>query len=157
MKVQIFCYNYYTTSYHDELEPTRFYIDTIHRLPSSGHDPRPVIVKCISKLDRDLVWNKKAQLSKSASPVYILKHLDKETEKRITQLLPTCSVAIDMGKKVKLVADKLMIDGKLCTVNNLNDLPPNLSAAWLQKLSTITHFSSPVQYPLAIFIRASLK
>ncbi len=32
-----------------------------------------------------------------------------------------------MGKKVRLVGDKLTIDSKTYTVNNLNDLPPNLS------------------------------
>ncbi len=71
-----------------ELDSARFCIDTIHRLPSNGHGPRPVILKFISKLDRDLVWSKKALLGKSQSPVYIREHFDEITEKNIRKLLP---------------------------------------------------------------------
>ncbi len=71
-----------------ELDSARFCIDTIHRLPSNGHGPRPVILKFIFKLDRDLVWSKKALLGKSQSPVYIREHFDEITEKNIRKLLP---------------------------------------------------------------------
>ncbi len=48
-----------------DLEPARIYIDTIHRFPSNGCGPRPVIVKFVSKLDRDLVWS-------SMSAIFVL-------------------------------------------------------------------------------------
>ncbi len=66
-----------------ELDPAHFYIDAIHRLPSSGTGPRPVIVKFISKLDRELVWGKKAMSGKTGSPVYIHEHFDESTEQNI--------------------------------------------------------------------------
>ncbi len=71
-----------------ELYPARFYIDAIHRLPSSGRGPRPVIVKFIPKLDRELVLGKKAMLVKTGSPVYISGHFDESNEQNIRKLLP---------------------------------------------------------------------
>ncbi len=58
-----------------ELDPAHFYIDAIHRLPSRGRGPRPVIVTFISKLDRELVWEK-AMLGNTGSSVYIREHFD---------------------------------------------------------------------------------
>ncbi len=63
-----------------DLEPVRIYIDIIHRLPSNGRGPRHVIVTFVSKLDRDLVWSRKAMLSRTGSTIYIREHFDEATE-----------------------------------------------------------------------------
>ncbi len=83
-----------------DLDPTRFYIGTIHRLPSNGRGPRPVICKFVSKLDRDLIWSKKALLGKSGMSVYIQEYFDEVTKKNIRKLLPIRHASIDMGKKL---------------------------------------------------------
>ncbi len=83
-----------------DLDPTRFYVDTIHRLHSNGCGPRRVISKFVSKLDRDLVWSKKALLGKSGMSVYIQEYFDEVTKKNMRKLLPIRRAAIDMGKKV---------------------------------------------------------
>ncbi len=63
-----------------DLGSAKFYIDNIHRLPSNGRDPRPVIVKFVFKFDRDLVWSRKAVLSRTGSTVYIEEYFDEATE-----------------------------------------------------------------------------
>ncbi len=83
-----------------ELDPAHFYIDAMHRLPSSGRGPRPIIVKFISKLDRELVCGKKAILGKTGSTVYIREHFDESTERNIRKLLPIRRAALNQGKKV---------------------------------------------------------
>ncbi len=81
-----------------DLEPVRIYIDTVHRLPSNGHGLRPVIVKFVPKLDRDLVWSRKDMLSRTGSTIYIQEHFDEATEKNIRKLLSIRKKV--MGKKV---------------------------------------------------------
>ena len=93
-----------------EINPANIYIDTIHRLPTNGQGPRPIIVKFVSKLDRDLVWSKKTKLPSTGTNIYMREHFDEITEKNIRKLLPIRRAAIDLGKKVRLVGDKLTID-----------------------------------------------
>ncbi len=110
-----------------EVDSTKFYLNTIHRLPSNNQSPRPVIVKFISILDRDLVWRNKSKLGNTRYPVLIREHFDENTQRNIKKLLPIRRAAIVMCQKVRLLADKLYINSTLYTVNNLKDLPLELS------------------------------
>ncbi len=74
-----------------------------------------------------LSWGKTALLGNTRSPVYIREHYDEATEKNLQRLLPIRRAAIDMGQCVWLIGDKLTIDGKPYTVQNLGELPPNLT------------------------------
>jgi ribA/ribD-fused uncharacterized protein len=98
-----------------------FYIDNLHRLPPSGNGPRPVIVKFISALDRNLVWSRKSMLSHTK--LQFREHFCKQTEDSIKLLLPVRRAALDQKLKVKLVVDKLYINNTKYTVNTLNALP----------------------------------
>ncbi len=93
-----------------EINPYRIYLDTIHRLPTSGRGPRKGIVKFISKMDHDLVWRKRILLGKSRSPVVIREHFDETTEKNNRRLLLIRRAVINAGRKVRLVGDKLTIN-----------------------------------------------
>ncbi len=44
--------------------------------------------KEVSKLDRDIVWSKKALLDKSGMLIYIRKHFDDAIKKNIRKLVP---------------------------------------------------------------------
>jgi ribA/ribD-fused uncharacterized protein len=110
---------------HVNLE--NMYLDNIHRLPApSAQSSRPIIIKFVSYLDRDLVWGKSKQLRESGSNITIREHFPKEVENNIRQLLPIRKAAKIQGKSVKMNADKLIIDKKQYTVKNLDTLPPAL-------------------------------
>ncbi len=118
-----------------EINVANLYIDAVHRLPSSGRGPRPVIIKFISKLDRDMVWAQKASLCKIGSNISVREHFNEKNERNIRKLLPIRHTAIDQGKKVRLAKDRLTIDSKLYTVDNMYELPPDLSP---ERLATKT-------------------
>ncbi len=103
----------YHSFYLIEIDSTKFYLDTIHRLPSNIRGPRPLIVKFISKLDRDLVWCNKSKLNNTRCLVLICEHFAENTEHNIKRLLPIRRGTIDIGTNVCLVADKLYINSTL--------------------------------------------
>ncbi len=102
------------------------YIDNIHRLPTSGKGPIPIIVRFISKLDRSNVWERKELLGQKGSNIFIREHFNTNTEKNIRTLLPVRRQAIIQKRKVCLNEDRLTIDGKVYNVNNLNQLTLDL-------------------------------
>lgn len=107
-----------------------FYIDNAHRLPQpSGREgPRPVIIKFVSYLDRDLVWNAKGKLKQNGSDVFVKEHFPAEIEAELRQLMPIRRAAINAGHRVKLVNEKakLVIDSQAYTVKTLHRLPDSL-------------------------------
>ncbi len=117
-----------------------------------------MIVKFISKLDRDLVWHNKSKLGNTRCPVLIREHFDETTECNIKRLLPIRRAAIDMGKKVRLVADKLYINSTLYTVNNLKDLPPESSPDNLSNKTINNHtFFYTSASPISNYFPSSFK
>ncbi len=102
------------------------YIDNIHRLPSGGKGPKPVIITFVSKLDRDYVWYNNYKLKGNSRNIFMREHFDSVTEKNICTLLPIRREALLQKRKVKLMGDKLSIEGKIYTVSNLKTLPPEL-------------------------------
>ncbi len=82
-----------------------------------------------------MVWANKSLLGKSCSQ-YLYESISiKKVDINIRTLLPIRYVTIDQGKKVCLVEDKLTIDSKPYTGDNLHELPPDLSR---DKLATKT-------------------
>ena len=104
-----------------------FYIDNLHRLPNNGQGPRPVIVKFVSALDKNLVWSRRSRLSHSS--LQFREHFSKTTEENIKVLLPIRRAAIDSNMRTKLVADKLYINNTRCEVSSLASLPESLQQA----------------------------
>ena len=135
-----------------EINPSTIYIDTIHRLPNHSKGPRPLIVKFVSKLDRDLVWSKKNMFSSLGLKIFVREHFDEITERNIRKLLPIRRAAINLGKKVRLAGDKLTIDGQKFTVENLADLPSELRPERLahKQIENFTFFFSEAT-PLSNF------
>ncbi len=72
-------------------------------------------------------------LKTKGSQIIIREHYDAITECNIRGLLPIRHEAILQKKKVRLVKDKLTVDNRVYTVNNLDRLPPELD---LRKLAT---------------------
>jgi len=109
-----------------DIKLSNLYIDNIHRLPTNTKGPRPLIVKFISFLDRQLVWNSRHLLANSNLKVYIREHFSNEVEANIRVLLPIRKAAILQKLKVKLHADKLYINNQVYTASTTNLLPVNL-------------------------------
>ena len=110
-----------------EIDLKDLLIDNIHRLPQTrGKGPRPVIVKFVSMLDRNIVFNRKGWLKSKHSNVFIQDHLPVETEQNIRRLLPIRKAAISQGERVKMIGDKLVINSNTYTVKNLHQLPESL-------------------------------
>ncbi len=86
-----------------------------------------------------MVWANKSLLGKSSSQEFIREYFNEKVERNIRKLLSIRHVAIDQGKKVRLVKDKLTIDSKPYTGDNLNDLPPDLSPDKLTTKSINKH------------------
>ncbi len=105
------------------------YIDNLHRLPSNRNGQRPVIVKFVSQMDRQHVWENKHLLGLSGSKVYLREHFNSTIEKNMWILLPFRRAAIDQGRKVRLIEDLLTIDSQTYTMNNLHTLPKELNPA----------------------------
>ncbi len=116
------------------LDLRKMYIDNLHRLPHP-QSPRPLIVKFVSFLDRNLVWNNRFRLRENGSNVQIRQHFDRETEANIKKLLPIRKAAIDQGMRVKLVEDRLVINSHTYTVKNLHQLPDSIKP---EKVATRT-------------------
>ncbi len=118
-----------------EIDTSKLYYDAVHQLPCSGRGPRPVTINFVSKLDCDMVWANKSLSKQSSSQVFIREHFNEKVERNIRKLLPIRHAAIDQGQNMCLVKDKLTIDSKPYTVDNLHELPPDLSP---DKLATKT-------------------
>lgn len=115
------------------LDKQKVSIDNIHRLPAGGKGPRPIIIRFVTMLARNYIWENRTHLR--GSPYTLREHYSKTIEDNIKILLPIRRAAIDMGMRVQLTADQLRINGQLYTTNNLNTLPSSLDP---QKLSTHT-------------------
>ncbi len=114
-----------------DIDIKSIFIDNVYRLPNSGKGPRPVIVKFVAELDRNYVWERRSLLARKDSPVIIREHFNTTTEKNIRTLLPVRREAIIPKKKVRLIEDKLTIDSKVYTVNNLHQLSAELDPSKL--------------------------
>jgi len=110
-----------------DLNINDIYIDNIHRLPNNGNGPRPIIVKFVSALDRNLVWSRRNRLGHTG--LQFREHFSKVTEDNIRVLLPIRRAAIDNKLKVNMSADKLYIDNIKYDVKSLDKLPEVLQNA----------------------------
>ena len=104
-----------------------FYIDNIHRLPSYGKGPRPVILKFVSALDKNLFWSRCNRLRHTN--LQFREHFSKTTEDNIKVLLPIRRADIENKLNVKMSADKLYINNTKYVAKSLDKLPNVLQHA----------------------------
>ena len=108
--------------------------ERVHRL---GANPirgkaRPIIARFCYFSERQLVWQNRKQLSKSA--FWIAEDFAEEVKQRRQTLKPILRKAIEQNKTAYLTVDKLVIDNKTYQINNLITLPEDLNPA---KLATV--------------------
>ncbi len=104
-----------------------------HRLGAKpSKQPRPMIVRFQNSLDRNRVWSKRFTLK--GKNIWLKEDLPASIEKKRQRLYPVQKEAKRLGKKTKLIADRLTIDGVSYTVETLSSLPENLKP---ENISTV--------------------
>jgi len=105
--------------------------ERVHRLgPFKPDNVRGIIAKFAFYEDREMVWRKRFSLK--GSKLWILEDYPAEIQAARRRLYPIMraaqSEARDSGitRKVSLSLDKLILDGKVFTINDLHNLPTNL-------------------------------
>lgn len=109
-----------------DLDLSKMYIDNIHRLPQGNRKPKPIIVKFVSYLDRELVWRNRGKLAQKGTKFFIQDHYPPEAEEKIRMLLPIMKAAKLQNMRAKIIGDKLKINSTTYTVNSLHLLPESL-------------------------------
>ena len=94
-----------------------------HRV-KMGKAPFPIICRFHYFGDRQRVFDKRKELK--GTNVFVEEHFSEETYKQRKALLPIQLAARKQGLKSFLKLDKVMIDGKLYGVNDLENLPVSL-------------------------------
>lgn len=127
-------------------DPETLPIVACHRLGRRNtrmRKPRPIIVRFLSRRDRDTVFAKR---SACKNEVKMSADFAAPTQARRRQLIPILVKAkksLVYNNKVRLVDDRLIIDGTTYTVDNLAELPKELS---LEDQSTQTQGSTTIFY-----------
>ena len=100
-----------------------------------------IIVRFLMYSDRELVWKNRRNLRHRANNVFISEDFPVEIEQRRKDLYPIASAASKMpeyARKVKVTADKLVVNSKIYTTASLHELPTALQPRTLSERSSDT-------------------
>ena len=116
-----------------DCESVKFEI--IHRLGVNANKgrSRPIVAQFCYFKGRQLVWKQRDKLTKSKS--WIAEDFADEVDERRKILKPVLRKAIELKKSAFLRVDKIVIEKKTYTVDNLSTLPQELNPA---KLATVS-------------------
>ena len=105
-------------------EPVMF--ERCHRLGPRHNSNRAIIVKFSFYKDRDKVW--KARKNLSGTRIYIKEDFPPEIDQRVNKMMPIFLSAKKSNAftSVKLVVDRLYINGQQYTVETIHQLPAEL-------------------------------
>ena len=123
-------------------------IERCHRL--GGRKPQPMICRFTRFKDREAVWAAKSHLK---STKFTMKEdFPQETIQKRKILFPIMINARKQNKFAELREDKLVIDRKVYTIENLNELPEGLNANRIatKRIGDITAFFTSAS-PLSNF------
>lgn len=123
-----------------------------HRVPNPKHvpdgTPRNVILRLVLREDvsRILKAAKKLKDRVGKYPMYINQQYPREIMTRRRLLYPVLKQARNLGHRATLVADKLIIEGLTYTVNNIREVPFNITT--LHESTNETNFAFFVQFSM---------
>ncbi len=116
---------YHRVLYALHIDLSACHIDNIHRLPSNARGPRPVI-KFVSMLDINLIWESRNMLKDYELKVTIREHFASVTESNIRMLFPIWRATMNQKINARLIWDRLYINNQLYTVDSLGQLPDSI-------------------------------
>ena len=124
--------------------------ERVHRLgPYIPDNVRGIIAKFTYFQDREMVWKERTKLKDSSKDIWISEDYPREIKATRKILYPILRAALKEAKdlnitrRVSLNLDKLVIDGKVYTINDLHKLPPTLRP---ENISTKTEGNVTVFY-----------
>ena len=101
----------------------RVQVERIHWLGGSEN----IIVRFKNFQDRQDVWNTpRARIFRTVGSTFVNEHFPHPILEARKTLIPVCTEAIDQNLNAKVVSDKLYIDTKEYTIENLDSLPASL-------------------------------
>ena len=106
-----------------------------HRIGSKvGNESRDIIIRFTRFQDRQLVWNNRKLFQ--GTNFYMKEDFPPEIDRRRAQLFPVLKAARNQNKKAMMIADKLIINGQKYTMDNIDNLPPELHPRQLAQRTT---------------------
>ena len=132
-----------------------FKIQRCHRVFENQKKTNKIIVRFLWYPDREKVWKARFELSKTR--IFINEDFPQEIQSRRQLLIPILKKAKQLKKRCTLSADKLIIESRTYTVDNLNDLPPELNPAEIatKRSPEVTAFFTEMS-PLSNFFRCEI-
>ena len=115
------------------------------RTPGETKHPRPILVKCNTRSDRNIIWGRKAQLKDT--DWYISDDYPKEIERRRAILYPIMKLARSIEGyqgKTYMAGDRLVVNKKKYSIDQLEELPADLNPRLTstQTVNNMTFFFS---------------
>jgi ribA/ribD-fused uncharacterized protein len=131
-------------------------IQRCHRLYENNRKTNKIIVRFMWYPDRERVWSARFQLAKTK--IYINEDFPQEIILKRQILLPILKKAKQLKKRCTLSGDKLIIESRTYTVNNLHMLPPELNPAEIatRRSPEVTAFFTEMS-PLSNFFRCNIE
>jgi ribA/ribD-fused uncharacterized protein len=129
-------------------------IDEAHRLRNSDKSKlNPVIVRFLKRSDRNKVWEARRH---TPTPYIINEDLPDDYKKARGRLIPVMKAAKAAGLKSTLIMDKVKIEGKMYSTDQLNELPDrcNLSISCQKQSDKVMCFFGRYS-PLSNFYKCS--
>ena len=102
-------------------------IERVHRLGRvnfQNRNPRPIIVRFGYYADRERVWGDRRSLI--GSKLFLDEDFSQEIQSTRRKLFPVMSEAKRKGHRCELIKDKLLINGKLHSIDMLKSLPKEI-------------------------------
>ena len=107
-----------------------------HRLGMYGDLPRNVLVRFSTHLGKMAVMKSARNLKDREDPIYINDQFPTEVNSQRGTLRPIMQLGKRFGRKYSLVQDKLVVNGKSFTVNNLDKIPFDISHLGTERTDT---------------------
>ena len=107
---------------------SRIVIERCHRdQRHPNHSPASILVRFLSYLDRDEVWQKRDLLNKNqGNRIFMNQDFPPEVEKKRAFLRPYVKAAYAVNRKAVLVGDMIMVDGKKYATTEVEKLPEDM-------------------------------
>lgn len=130
-------------------------VQRCHRLYEHQKKTNKIIIRFLWFPDRETVWSARFKLAKSG--YFLLEDFPQEIMNRRQSLIPILKRAKQLKKKCTMIQDKLIIEGKTFTFDNLKSLPQELNPAEAatRRSEEITAFFSEA-CPLSNFYRTPI-
>ena len=140
------------------LDMSNIHIVRCHRLAKGAKKtgPRDVIVRFSTHNGKTTVLYSAHKLKGRNKPLYINEQFPKEIEQKRRILRPILKQGKELNKKCSLIVDKLFIEGKPYTVNNISEIPFDTASLTTKETNSHVMFSGRLSPYSNFFTRESL-